>query len=306
MDGVLLIDKPEGCTSHDVCLRVKRRLRAARIGHTGTLDPLATGVLPLCLGRATKLVQFLLHGEKEYTGQMRLGLETDTQDREGAVLSTCQRLPQSRAAIEAACAGLVGDIEQVPPMYSALKHNGVPLYRLARQGKTVERQGRRVTVAAFEVLAYEAPLASFRVVCSAGTYVRTLCHDAGSRLGCGAVLEALRRVRTGGFHVRDAVSLETIEALKPEEIFGRHVIAMDEALLGMPELEVDEAVAGRLRNGLGITDADMSALELPAAGAGQLVSIRQRGAGLVGVVRRLAPGGDGAAPAWETVRVFAR
>ena len=311
MDGVLLIHKPAGCTSHDVCQRVKRKLKAVKVGHTGTLDPMATGVLPLCINSATRLVQFLMFGEKEYAGCMRLGLETDTQDIEGAVLSTCDASAIEPRAIEEACAAFRGDILQLPPMYSALKRDGVPLYRLAREGKTVERELRRVTIYALDVLACEPPDVAFRVVCSHGAYMRTLCHDIGQRLACGAVLSQLERVRTGGFHVRDALPLDALELLSVEDICRDHLIGLGDALRGLPEVVVDDEMAVRLRNGLSLMPCDMNRLDVPDISCGQLLKIRLSGGGLVGVVQTLAADDPAivtgqSAPAWKTVRIFAR
>ena len=311
MDGVLLIHKPAGCTSHDVCQRVKRKLKAVKVGHTGTLDPMATGVLPLCINSATRLVQFLMFGQKEYTGRMRLGLETDTQDIEGEVLNTCDVAGVDRTAIEEACAAFRGDILQTPPMYSALKRGGVPLYRLAREGKTVEREPRRVTVYALDVLAGEPPDIAFRVVCSHGAYMRTLCHDIGQKLGCAAVLSQLERVRTGGFHVRDALALDALEQLSVENICREHLIGLDDALRGLPEVVVDDAIAVRLRNGLSLMPGDMSRLDVPIVSGGQLLKIRLSGGGLVGVVQTIAACDPAiltgqSTPAWKTVRIFAR
>jgi tRNA pseudouridine55 synthase len=263
---------------------------------------MATGVLPLCINRATKLVQFLMCCEKEYEGRMRLGVETDTQDMEGAVLGTNAAVPRDRAAVEEALAAFKGDILQTPPMFSALKRGGVPLYRLARQGKTVERQERRVTVFELEVMAFEPPEVAFRVVCSHGTYVRTLCHDIGRRLSCGAALTRLTRVRNGGFHVRDAISLEAIEGLSHEDLCSRHLIPLHEALRGLPEVMVNDALASRLRNGLSVTAGDVGVFNMPPTASGQLVKVCAPG-GLVGVIQMLS--GDGGSPAWKTVRVFA-
>lgn len=308
MDGVLLINKPAGCTSHDVCLQVKRTLKTAKVGHTGTLDPMATGVLVVCVNNATKLVQFLMQGEKEYAACMRLGIATDTQDITGEVLDTPAGPLPDRAALEAACREFTGDIEQLPPMYSALKQGGVPLYRLAREGKTVERQPRRVTVAELEVLGWEPPEARLRVVCSPGTYIRTLCHDIGSRLCCGGVLSSLERVATGGFHLRDALPLEALESLSAGDICRNHMIAMDDALRGLPEVVVDAAMATRLRNGLAVTQGEMRTLDMPELCGGKLLKIRQCGGGLVGVGETVTDSGLAcdSAPALKTVRVFAR
>jgi tRNA pseudouridine55 synthase len=309
MDGVLLVNKPAGCTSHDVCQRVKRKLKAAKVGHTGTLDPMATGVLPLCINGATRLVQFLMFGEKEYAGRMRLGMETDTQDIEGAVLSTCGNALPDRQALENACSAFRGDILQTPPMFSAIKRDGIPLYRLAREGKTVEREPRRVSVSRFDVLGYEPPDVSFRVVCSHGTYMRTLCHDIGAMLGCGGVLSGLERIRTGGFHVRDALTCDALEKLAAEDIFRHHLIALGDALQGLPEVVVDDSMAAMLRNGRSITACEVRHFSVPAVSDGQLLKIRLTGGGLVGVVQTLAPYDPAAvcgsgAPAWKTVRIF--
>jgi tRNA pseudouridine55 synthase len=309
MNGVLLVNKPAGCTSHDVCQRVKRKLKAAKVGHTGTLDPMATGVLPLCINSATRIVQFLMFGEKEYAGRMRLGIETDTQDIEGAVIRTCEGALPDRQALENACAAFRGDILQTPPMYSAIKRDGVPLYRLARQGKTVEREPRLVSVYQLDVLDYEPPDLLFRVVCSHGTYMRTLCHDIGGALGCGGVLSRLERVRTGGFHVHDALSCDALEKLSADAVCRDHLIALSDALHGLPEVIVDDSMAARIRNGLSITACEMRNFDVPSLSDGQMLKISLTGGGLVGVVQTIA-GGDPAVfsdhrdQAWKTVRVF--
>jgi tRNA pseudouridine55 synthase len=272
---------------------------------------MATGVLPLCINSATRLVQFMMFGEKEYAGRMRLGIETDTQDMEGSVLRTLDTAALNRSTLEEACAAFRGDILQTPPMYSALKRGGVPLYRLAREGKTVDREPRRVTVYEFDVLACELPDVAFRVVCSHGTYMRTLCHDIGQKLACGAVLSGLERVRTGGFHVRDALPLDALETLSAEDISRDHLIGLGDALRGLPEVVVDDAMAVRLRNGLSLLPCDMSRLDVPATTGGQMLKIRLPGGGLVGVVQTVescdpAMYSDTSAPAWKTVRIFAR
>jgi tRNA pseudouridine55 synthase len=311
MDGVLLINKPSGCSSHDVCRLVKRKLKAAKVGHTGTLDPMATGVLPLCINGGTKLVQFLMFGEKEYAGSMRLGLETDTQDIEGSVLFSHDAAAVNLAALEEAFGAFRGEILQTPPMYSALKRGGVPLYRLAREGKTVEREPRRVTISELELLAFEPPDVSFRAVCSHGTYMRTLCHDIGRRLGCGAVLTRLERVRTGGFHVRDALHYDALDRLAPEDICRDYLIAPQDSLRGLSVVVVDDVMTAKLRNGLSITSYDIGQMGIPATSGGQLLKICRTDGGLVGIVRMIAdyaPGlgtGD-SAPACKTVRIFVR
>ena len=223
LDGVLVIDKPAGCTSHDVVSRVKKKLGARKVGHLGTLDPSATGVLPLVINRATKEARRLEGGEKEYVALMTLGLETDTLDADGTVTRTGDASGVTGEDVLRVLNSFRGKIMQVPPMYSAVKRDGVPLYRLARKGVIVEREPKEVEVFDIEVLSMEgvaeglpiesgksgeAGLASvsFRVVCSRGTYVRSLCSDAGALLGCGAHLAALRRIKSGPFTTSEGVS----------------------------------------------------------------------------------------------------
>lgn len=203
-DGILIIDKPAGWTSMDVCAKLRGILREKRIGHAGTLDPMATGVLPVFVGRATKAVQFAENGRKEYRAVLKLGTVTDTQDTTGAVLEA-HPVTVGADEVRAALEHFTGELLQLPPMYSALKVNGQKLYDLARQGKTVERKPRAITVYELELLEQSAPDEfALRVVCSKGTYIRTLCHDLGEYLGCGGCMAALRRTRSGSFSVENA------------------------------------------------------------------------------------------------------
>lgn len=203
-DGILIIDKPTGWTSMDVCAKLRGILREKRIGHAGTLDPMATGVLPVFVGRATKAVQFAENGRKEYRAVLKLGTVTDTQDTTGTVLET-HPVTVGADEVRAALEHFTGKLLQLPPMYSALKVNGQKLYDLARQGKTVERKPRAITVYEMELLEQSAPDEfTLRVVCSKGTYIRTLCHDLGEYLGCGGCMAALRRTRSGSFSVENA------------------------------------------------------------------------------------------------------
>lgn len=203
-DGILIIDKPTGWTSMDVCAKLRGILREKRIGHAGTLDPMATGVLPVFVGRATKAVQFAENGRKEYRAVLKLGTVTDTQDTTGTVLET-HPVTVGADEVRAALEHFTGELLQLPPMYSALKVNGQKLYDLARQGKTVERKPRAITVYELELLEQSAPDEfALRVVCSKGTYIRTLCHDLGEYLGCGGCMAALRRTRSGSFSVENA------------------------------------------------------------------------------------------------------
>lgn len=203
-DGILIIDKPTGWTSMDVCAKLRGIFREKRIGHAGTLDPMATGVLPVFVGRATKAVQFAENGRKEYRAVLKLGTVTDTQDTTGAVLEA-HPVTVGADEVRAALEHFTGELLQLPPMYSALKVNGQKLYDLARQGKTVERKPRAITVYELELLEQSAPDEfALRVVCSKGTYIRTLCHDLGEYLGCGGCMAALRRTRSGSFSVENA------------------------------------------------------------------------------------------------------
>ena len=207
-DGIIIIDKPTGWTSMDVCAKLRGILREKRIGHAGTLDPMATGVLPVFVGRATKAVQFAENGRKEYRAVLKLGTVTDTQDTTGAVLEA-HPVTVGADEVRAALEHFTGELLQLPPMYSALKVNGQKLYDLARQGKTVERKPRAITVYELELLEQSAPDEfALRVVCSKGTYIRTLCQDLGQALGCGGCMAALRRTMAAGFRIEEAVTLE--------------------------------------------------------------------------------------------------
>ncbi len=218
-DGVLLVNKPAGLTSHDVVDRVRRRFRIPKVGHAGTLDPQATGLLLLMLGRATKLANRLMAENKVYEGSFRLGVTTDTQDGEGQVLE--ERPVESSITseqIEEKLAELTGDIMQIPPMVSALKKDGVPLYKLARKGETVKREPRLIRVYEFKLLDWQLPVGTFRVHCGKGCYVRTLCADLGEMIGCGAYLESLSRLASGSFHLNDSTSLEALLNMSRAEI----------------------------------------------------------------------------------------
>lgn len=210
-NGILIIDKPAGWTSMDVCAKVRGILREKRVGHGGTLDPMATGVLPVFVGRATRGVEFAEKGWKEYAAGLRLGVSTDTQDVTGTVLET-RPVTAGREDVEAALAAFRGDIQQVPPMYSAVKIQGKKLYELARRGKEVERKPRPVTIRELELLEAESGTDyRLRCLCSKGTYIRTLCHDIGQRLGCGGTLYSLRRTMAAGFTLAEAVTLEDVQ-----------------------------------------------------------------------------------------------
>jgi tRNA pseudouridine55 synthase len=224
-DGVLLVDKAAGMTSHDVVALVRRRLQIRKVGHCGTLDPLATGLLLLTLGRGTKIQDLLMAEDKEYSGTMMLGAKTSTQDKDGEVIERREVPPLEEKTIRAAFEKFRGDFYQTPPMVSAIKQAGVPLYKLARQGKTVEREPRLVHIYRYSIDRVTLPEIDFTVVCSKGFYVRTYAHDIGAELGCGAHLYSLRRVKSGRFDVASAITVDEIKNAEPAEI-ARRVLSL--------------------------------------------------------------------------------
>lgn len=218
-EGILLIDKDAGCTSHDVVNKVRRILKIRSVGHAGTLDPLATGLLVILVGRATKVSQYLMSLDKVYDGEMKLGVETNSQDSEGEVVSELP-VPESvnEAYMREQMASFLGDQYQTPPMFSAKKLNGIPLYKLARQGQEVQREPRFINISKFELLEWNKPAAKFRLACSKGTYVRTVCHDLGKKIGCGAHMTQLRRISSDKFNVENAITVEKLSQLSPSAI----------------------------------------------------------------------------------------
>ena len=221
IDGVLLVDKASGMTSHDVVAITRRALDTKKVGHCGTLDPLATGLLLITIGRGTKIQDLLMSEDKEYAGTLELGITTGSQDADGEVTETRPVPELSREQIDAAFAKFHGDFYQMPPMVSAIKKDGVPLYKLARQGKVVEREPRFVHVYAHEIQAVRLPEIDFRVVCSKGFYVRTYAHDIGQELGCGAHLKSLRRTKSGRFNVEGAITVQELKEGPLEAVAAR-------------------------------------------------------------------------------------
>jgi tRNA pseudouridine55 synthase len=246
--GLLPVDKPAGVTSHDVVDRVRRRLRVKQAGHLGTLDPGASGLLVLAIGAATRCAVVWQGGTKTYEGVARFGVVTDTQDTHGRVLETREPAVDERA-VRAASAALTGDLLQVPPMVSALKHQGRRLYELARRGETVVREPRPVRVDGWEWPSFALPEAGFRVRCSGGTYVRTLVHDLGTNLGCGAALAALRRTRSEPFAVEGACPWRELDDPEPADVLGRFGIGLDRALGVLPAVPLDAAGVDALGHG---------------------------------------------------------
>ncbi len=235
LHGALLIDKPAGPTSHDIVDMVRNLFRIKKVGHCGTLDPAATGLLILLLGRATKLSQKLTADDKVYEGTMELGKATDSYDAQGEVTASAPGPALDCAAINAAAQPFTGDIQQKPPMVSAVKKDGVPLYKLARKGKTIEREAKPIHIYSYEFSEYTEPVARFRVHCTKGTYVRSLAHELGESLGCGAHLRTLHRTGSGKFDVADATPLEELVKLSPDELPLRMVSLLDIARMFQPQ-----------------------------------------------------------------------
>lgn len=287
IDGILVIDKPVGITSHGVVQRVRRWAGQRRVGHLGTLDPLATGVLPIALGEATKLSQLLTHGEKGYRGTIRLGVETTTYDREGEVLASSDGPWPERAAVEKALERFRGEVEQVPPPYSAVKSGGETAYRRARRGERVALEPRAVTFHRIELLAYDPPDLEIEVLCSAGTYLRSMAHDLGALLGTFAHLAELVRTRSGPFTIEQAVPLDELDELDPDR-----VIPMA-AATRLPSYPVDARTARRVGRGVQLGRHELRGA--PPSGLIQLV----HGARLVALVEATQ-----GLPQLRTVRVF--
>lgn len=244
-----MVDKPEGWTSHDVVGRVRRLAKTRRVGHLGTLDPMATGVLPLVIGGATRLAQFFGRDEKIYEGVIRFGYSTNTYDREGTPTSPAVDVVIDRAQLDAALERFRGTFEQLPPPVSAKKINGTPAYKLARKNLPVELQPVTITVSSLEVLGFNSKSISVRVVCSAGTYLRSIAHDLGQALGCGAFLERLRRIASGEFRIEQAHTLEELEQLAGEDRFPEAMVHAPDLLPKFPNELVDRFTAGQIRQG---------------------------------------------------------
>jgi tRNA pseudouridine55 synthase len=267
--GALNLDKPAGMTSHDAVQQLRRLFGTSQVGHTGTLDPDASGVLPILLGSATRFAEFLQHLGKTYRTVARLGVVTDTQDAGGQVLDTSDLQPDPEA-VQAALLGFLGEGEQVPPMYSAVRIDGRRLYELAREGKSVERPPRRIHVDSIDEIQYQYPSLSFRITVSSGTYIRTICHDLGQELGCGAVMAELRRVGSGPFTLDSAFSLEELGRRCEQE---RHaaVLSLEEIFAFLPEVRVLPDAERRVGHGQQVGRRDLESL--PALGEGQRVRI---------------------------------
>ena len=281
MNGVVIIDKPAGVTSAEVVRRIKRVVKPARVGHLGTLDPFATGVLPILIGEATKLAPFMEGGEKRYEGIVRLGAETDTLDRDGSVVRT-EPLPSLNGERLAALQReFTGKLTQVPPVFSAIKRAGVPMYRLARKGIEVEPpEPREVEIGSLRLELAAPDSLRFELICSPGTYVRALARDIGNALGSAAHLDQLRRTQSGGFSIADAIPLDALlGAMEAREVAGLPLIALAQVAPSIPGVKVDDEIERRLRHG------DSSALDLLAPPASELFKVLNSRGQLIAIAR---------------------
>ena len=309
MNGIIVIDKPGGRTSRAVVEEVRKTLGIRKAGHTGTLDPLATGVLPVCLGEATKLVQFLALDDKEYRVTLLLGVRTDTLDTDGAVVAR-EEPRVTREQVEAVLKGLTGRREQAPPRYSAVKFQGRALYDWTRRGIDVEAPAREVEVYRIGIGEFRLPEVTFTVSCSKGTYIRSLCAEAGEILGCGGCMSALRRTRSGCFSEGQALSLEGGTEAEKRSLWSAHRIPMEETLPGLASIDADPALAGRLRNGCQPDGEALARHHIPFLAAGDVVKFKGRDGQLVAIGRmlrgseELASGEEGKKQAVRILRVF--
>jgi tRNA pseudouridine55 synthase len=284
MDGVININKPRGITSHDVVMQARRITGEKRIGHTGTLDPLATGVLVLCAGKATRIAQYLEAGEKEYRAVLRLGITTDTLDAEGQVLTSKSYDSPSRETIGEAMNGFLGEILQTPPAFSAIKIKGTPSYKLARQGRPTPLAPRAVRIFSIQLDRYEDPLIDVTVHCSKGVYIRTLCADIGNVLGMGAHLTELQRTRSGSFSIEGSFSLEQLSRMASEGTIAHAFLSINEALSHFPAVVVSPDEALRVMHGNRIlypamhTNGEVSLVRIQN-GEGSLLAVARAGEG---------------------------
>lgn len=262
INGIIIVNKETGFTSHDVVAKLRGICGQKKIGHTGTLDPAATGVLPVCLGSGTKLCDMLTDRDKEYVAELLLGVETDTQDTTGSVLRESP-VTVTEEEVSRACLSFLGDYDQIPPMYSALKVDGRKLYELARAGKEVERKARRVRILELEILEMRLPVVKLRVVCSKGTYIRTLCSDIGQKLGCGGAMQSLQRTKAGRFRLEDALTLGDLQQLKDSGELERVVQPVDSLFEETPALHVTAEAARLLENGNALFPAQFAETVTP-------------------------------------------
>jgi tRNA pseudouridine55 synthase len=300
ISGIFNIDKPADWTSFRVVSLVRRLSGVRRVGHAGTLDPAATGVLVVCLGQATRLTEYMMAATKVYRAEVRLGITTDTLDATGTPVGQADPSHISRQQVEEALTAFVGETDQVPPMFSALKYNGEPLYRYARAQRQVERQARRVTIHRLQLLAFQSPLATIEVECGKGTYIRSLAHDLGQQLGCGAHLAALARLRVGPFSLEDACSLAELEAAFREGCWQSLLHPADVALSSWPVVTLSEPQERAVRFGQYLAAHSLQPAPAQAVENGQLCRAYSPRGQLVAILRY-----DAAALLWRPAKVFA-
>ncbi len=307
MNGIVIIDKPKGMTSHEVVQDVKKALGAEKAGHTGTLDPLATGVLPVCINEATKLSRFISAENKEYRATMLLGVKTDTYDVEGKVIADEKPLV-GREEIEKAMRNLVGKRKQAPPSFSAVKYHGKPLYKWARQGIAVDSLPRSVEIFEMSLEKVDLPYVTFRVGCSKGTYIRSLCFELGEALGCGACLAALRRIKSGRYTEEKALSFAGIGKKEKREALAAHLIPMADALPDLAAIHVDDLLAEKMGQGYQPVIGSLLADHIPSLAKGDMVRFIAGGR-LVAIAEALHPSAgwsilDRQEQAVKIIRVF--
>ncbi len=279
LSGVLNLNKPAGMTSHDVVDRIRKTAKMKRVGHTGTLDPMATGVLPLCLGKATRIAEFLMAQDKEYTVEMQLGIITDSQDITGSIITENPLPSLMETEITAVFEKFMGEQFQIPPMVSAKHHKGKRLYELARQGVEVKRDPCKIFIYDLSLLELRIPYIRFRVACSKGTYIRTLCHDLGEALNCGAAMSKLVRIRCGSFHIDNAVTLESLHTREDIEAL---LCGMNDALVNLPSVMVGSEGKASVHCGRSLSGG-LITRRLGNFASGDLVRVNSRDGALIGV-----------------------
>lgn len=281
-NGILNVYKEAGFTSNDVVAKLRGILRQRKIGHTGTLDPAAVGVLPVLLGSATRLSEFMTNHDKTYRAVLRLGVETDTEDMTGTILKESDPSGVTEEEVRAAAGSFAGGYDQIPPMYSAKQVGGKRLYDLAREGKVIERKPVHVDIPKIVVEEMSLPFVTFTVECSKGTYIRTLCADIGRKLGCGGAMDRLTRLRVGGFHIEDALPLSKIQELTDKGEIGPYIIPCEEMFLDYLRVRVTEEADKKLYNG---NELFMQELGLPVRGAGEMVRVCDSAGSFVAIYR---------------------
>lgn len=304
MNGVLVLDKPRGFTSHDVVARVRKALRLKKAGHGGTLDPLATGVLPLYLEEGTKLVAFNLEGTKEYRATMKLGQETDTLDSDGRVVREKEGFSCTLEAFEEALRDFRGAIRQIPPVFSAIKHRGRPLYQRARAGERPEVPEREVMVHSLEVKGFSPPLASLEITCGRGTYIRSLCADIGRRLGCGAHLVELRRLRSGRFTLDHAVTLEEFSQDVEKGKIEERILPLRDCVELAGTIRVEERAARKVCQGQALLLRDLPEKDAESLRKGQKIGVLQGEGELLAIAESQVDGSDGLPGDTHALRVL--